>query len=110
MWQRSESGGREYGESCSGLKSLATESQRHRGRTEKIKNVFPIHMSFSVQALCLCDSVANFECHHASPRNEITTSIILTPMNGVTTPPMPHTSRLRRSSASAPIGRYFTPF
>ena len=39
-----------------------------------------------------------------------TTSINLIPTNGTITPPRPQIKRLRRSRASAPTGRYLTPF
>src|SRR6202453_3870760 len=39
----------------------------------------------------------------------IITSINLIPINGAIIPPSPYTSRFRRSKASAPSGRYFTP-
>ena len=40
----------------------------------------------------------------------MSTSISLMPTNGTITPPRPQISRLRRSRASAPTGRYVTPF
>src|SRR5262249_36520467 len=43
-------------------------------------------------------------------RETMTTSISLMPTNRTTTPPRPQMSRFLRRSASAPIGRYWTPF
>lgn len=37
-------------------------------------------------------------------------SMILIPINGITTPPNPKMNRLRLNKADAPIGLYATPF
>src|SRR5207248_11792683 len=46
---------------------------------------------------------------HGYMNNPSTISMTLMPRNGTSTPPRPQMSRLRRSRASAPTGRYVTP-
>src|SRR5262249_25409419 len=72
------------------------QCQHHEGRANRSEHVILLALSRS-------------EGDYASPHRTSTQSIAQMPMNGTISPPRPYTSKLRRSRASAPMGRYVTP-